>query len=198
MRRLVAWLVDERVVRRDGPIVAKPHGLAGVVVRIGGAEDVGTRARRADRHVEHAVAAESDPRRFGARRAGLEDVLHVNERRPIPGASHQRRLAGHRRRAIGSGRRVRVGHRLVIRDVDPLVVGEARMQDDVHQALQPLHVHARYAGYRVRIEHAVANDAKTTGPFGHEDVAVGQERDRPRLLKLRHDDHAQIAMGGKR
>ena len=86
----------------------------------------------------------------------------------------------------------------MVRDVDPLVLSEARVQDDVHQPLQSLRVHARHTRHRVRVEHAVSNDAETTGTFGHEDVAVGQERDRPRLLKLRHDDHAQIAMCGNR
>ena len=118
--------------------------------------------------------------------------------RAIPGAAHQGRRAGHRRGAARGGRCIRIGDRLVIRDVDPLVLGEARVQDDVHQPLQPLRMHARAARYRVRVEHAVANDAETAGTFGDEDVAVGKECDRPRLLKLRHDDHAKIAMRGNR
>ena len=191
-------LVDERIVGRDGPIVAEAYGLPGVVIRIGGPEDVGTGAGSADRHVQHAIASEPDSRRLGARRARLEDVLHVNERRAIPRATHQRCRASHCRRTARGGRRIRVGHGLVIRDIDPLVLREARVEDDVHQTLQSLRVHARSTRHRIRVEHAVSNDAETAGTLRHEDVAVGQECDRPRLLKLRHDDDAQIAMCGYR
>ena len=87
-----------------------------------------------------------------------------------------------------------IGHRLVIREVDEAVLGEARMKDDVHHALQAGRVNLRRTGNRIRIEHALADDAQLSrnrplvlvdaaATLGDEDVAAGQERDRPRLLK---------------
>ena len=75
-------VASERIVRRHAAIVAQPQHLAGVVVGILRAADLRSGAGRADGHVEHAVAAEGDPRRLGVGGVRLEDVLHVGQRLP--------------------------------------------------------------------------------------------------------------------
>ena len=130
--------------------------------------------------------------------ARLEDVADVGQRLAVPRAACERRRAGRcdcRSAASrwGDGR----AHRFVVREVDQLVLGEPRVQHDVHQTLQAGRPHRRHARDGIRIEHAVTNDPQTARTLGHEDRAVGQKRDRPGLVEvLRHYDQAQTALFG--
>src|SRR4029453_19486043 len=60
--------------------------------------------------------------------------------------------------------------RLRVAQIDQLILGKLRMQRDVHvtvngtwQAGPSCPVRSRAAGNRMRVEHAVADDAETTG-----------------------------------
>ena len=87
--------------------------------------------------------------------------------------------------------------RLVVRQIDELVLGEAGMQRDVHQARQALPCHHRHAADRSGIEHTVAHDAKASSALGDQDRAIRQEGHRPRVRQtLRHDD-AEVPLLGR-
>src|SRR5437773_6835315 len=118
---LVRRAMNERVVRRNASVISQTYDLAGVVVWILRARAVGQAAGSANRHVEHAVAAECEARGFSVARGRFENVPSVDEPMAVPPAARQR-----------DGAVFRV-ERLVIREVDPMVLCEARMQRDVHQ-----------------------------------------------------------------
>ena len=147
----------------------------------------GTGARAADRHVEHAVATERDPAHFRIDVVGHEDLLHVGERLAVPRAA-----------ANGIARQV-VADRLVVGEVDPAVLLECRMQHDIHQPCLGAAVdHLRHSGNRVRIDHAVADDAKRAGTLGDQNRAVGQERETVWMREaLRDDRHTDLLRLGR-
>ncbi len=101
--------------------------------------------------------------------------------------------------AIGPSRPVhalRRAHRLVVRDVDPLVLREVRVQRDVHQSGHRAERRdCRRAGDWIRIELAVADDTKASLFFGDENRTVWQKCDAPRMNEaLRDDDRAKAAL----
>ena len=145
--RLVARAPNESILRGDRPIVAQPHDLAGVVVRILSATDL-RRTWCTDRHVQHAVMIEGDSRRFGIDRARLEDVASVHERSAVPCRAHQRRGTAS------------VDSPFVVRRIDPMVLFELWVQDDVHQTLKPARstgVHFGDAAFRFPAGPSVAS-----------------------------------------
>jgi len=78
--------------------------------------------------------------------------------------------------------------RLVIGEVDQLVLAELRVQGEVHETGEALRVHLRHAGHWIRIEDAVANHAQPPRPLANQDAAIGKKRHAPRLHEpLRHD-----------
>ena len=74
------------------------------------------------------------------------------------------------------------------------------MQNDVEQPAQAHGVNRRQPGDRLRIEHAVADDAQPSGSLRDQDVAVRQEREAPRILEaFRYDrDFDLVALGVER
>ena len=206
----VVAAADERIVRRHRPVVFEAQHLAGEAHailrrRAGGIGVADGRVAVADRHVDHAVLAE---RRFarrcptGSPRRG--PCTRRAPRRPsVARASVMRQRGGsvargrplpvRQRSAVRSARRLR----LVIREVDQLVLGEPRMEREVHQAGEPGRLHLRQAGDRRRIEHAVADDAQASGALGDEDAAVGQKRHAPRLVEALGDDEPNLVLDGR-
>jgi hypothetical protein len=167
--RLDAGLADERIVRRHRPVVTQAQDLAPVdagVLAFGHLLAVG-----AGGHVEHAVAAKDDPRRRAAGtrppRFGHEQVLHLGQCRAVELAAGERR----RQQAVLA--------RLAVGEIEPAVLGEARMERDVHEAREPHRVDLRHPGHRRRVEDAVADDAQAAGTLGDEHVPVGQPQHRP-------------------
>ncbi len=57
------------------------------------------------------------------------------------------------------------------------------MKRHLQEAALPLVPYAWRAGDGLRLQHPVTYDPETSGPFGHEHVAVGQERERPGVLE---------------
>ena len=72
-------------------------------------------------------------------------------------------------------------HGLRIGEVQPPVLAEPRVRQHLQQAALPCGPDVGVAGDRLGIERAVADDAKAAGPLGDEHVAVGQEREAPRI-----------------
>ena len=64
------------------------------------------------------------------------------------------------------------------------------MQRDVEEARQALRAHLGHAGDRLRIEHAVADDAQLPAALRHEHLAARQPDETPRTLEAArvHDD----------
>jgi hypothetical protein len=131
------------------------------------------------------IGGEADPRGLGPGGARFEDDLDIGQRSAGPAAAGQHRLAD----IVGNGP--------VIGQIDEAVAREIRMQDDVHQSLQPAGADLGHAGDRLRIEHAVTDDSQIADALGDQHVAVRQECDRPWLTQIaRDDDDAQLAMLG--
>ena len=80
----VSRAIDKRIVRRNGAVVAQPQHFACEVVRILRMRGL-RRIANADRHVNHAVFAENDPRSVAGRNGG-EDIADIDERRRHPSA----------------------------------------------------------------------------------------------------------------
>ena len=110
----VAVAADERIVARHAAVLVEPQDLARVRARV-------LRVAAGRRHVDLAVGPE-DHARHGAR-VGLRDeqIAHVAQRFAVPAAARERERA------------FVVGEPLVVRQIDELVVGEARMQRDLEQ-----------------------------------------------------------------
>ena len=69
----------------------------------------------------------------------------------------------------------------MVGEIDPTVVLEVGMQNDVHEPLQTPGPDFRHAGNGFSIQHAVADYSQVAAPFSHEHCAIGQEGDRPGL-----------------
>jgi hypothetical protein len=178
---LVAGLADERVVGRDAPVVAHAQELAGVVVAVLRPIDTDgwARAGSADRHVEQAILADGDARDFRVHVIGDEDVAHVGQRLAVPCAAQNRVL---RHRSLSTVGAYIGAHGLVVRDVDPSVLREARVQRDVHQ---PGHRAERRdrrgAGHGGGVELTVPHDSQPTDLLGDQHVAARQKCQAPRV-----------------
>ena len=132
------------------------------------------------RDIQHPIAAEYDARSeaavggAGASVPGLGDqnIFDVGERLavPLPARNGQRR-------ALHSA----FFHGLRIREVNQLVLGELRVEDDVHQACQTAGVNVRQAGDRLLVEDAVANDSQSALAFRDQHAAVRQKCEAPRM-----------------
>ena len=172
---LVSGASHKGVVRGDRAVVVQAQHLAGVGVRILRAAAVPA-ARRG--HVQLAVAAPGDPRRAADAGARAEDVAEPGNRRPVeaPARDGQDRLPF-----------TRPG--LQVREVHQLVAGELRMQHDVHQPGAPLWPDRRRSTYGLRVQHAVANDAKPPFPLSDQKASVGQKRQAPRIHQAASNRH---------
>ena len=120
---------------------------------------------------------------------GLDDkqIADVREGRAVPSAARQRRrdLSG----AVG----------FAVGEVDQFVLGEARVEHDIHQPAEPKRLRLRHAGDRLRVEHAVADDPKLAGAqLGDEHAAIREEREAPGLGELLGHDHDAdlVLLGG--
>ncbi len=179
--RLESRAADERIVRRHGPVVFQPQNFASMnrgVLRACAIVPL------ADGHVQHPVAAEHELRpEVGA--AGVpvvrdEDVAHVRQRFAVEASARQR-----------GGRGPLAGFR--VGQVQELVFSEAWMGQHFQQPALSIRKHLRHARNRQRIERAVADDAKASGLFGDEHVAVRQERNAPgRCQPLDDRDDADL------
>ena len=183
--RPVAGAACERVVRRNGTVVAEAEDLATQTRRV--LRDLADIA--AGRHVDHAVAAEDEaavqPR---VAFVGLrhEEIANVGERAAIEPAPRERRCAFAVLDGLGVG------------EVDQPVVGETWMERDIHQAAVAVRSHARHAGDRRRVEHAVADQADPAGPFGDQHAPIREEGDTPRVRETPGDDaHADFVLFGR-
>ena len=61
----------------------------------------------------------------------------------------------------------------MIGEIDQAVLGEARVQREVHQTGQSLRADRGHTCHGPRVEDAVANDAQATGTLCDEDGSVG-------------------------
>ncbi len=194
---------DERIVGRHRSVVLEAQHLAGEAHavlrrRTGGIGVADGRVAVADRHVDVAVLAECDSRRV-ARWNRREEILRLDERGAVPARARERDDASRRSRPAptrGSGDQAAgAGHlRLVIGEVHQLVLGELRMERDVHQASQAGGLHLRQAGDGRRIEHAVADDPQPTGALRDQDAAVGQKRHAPGLVETFGHDETNLVL----
>ena len=91
---------------------------------------------------------------------------------------------------------------LRVREVEVSVLRELRMERDLHVAVHGARqaglageVRRRAAGYRLRVELAVADDSQLAGALGHEHRAVRVEkRESPGELQSRRHDHDANAL----
>ena len=185
--RPVARRVDERIVLGNRPVVIEPQQLAEVVRRIlcvvGHADLVAP--RHAEHHVDLPVRSEGDARGLRETRVVSvrhEEIPHLHERAaPVELAARQ---------DVGGGQPV-PGTRLVVGEVDELVLLVAGMERDVHQTRAAVRKDLRDAGERLGIQHAVADDPETAAVLRDEHVAVRQERERPGTDQALHGHHPE-------
>ena len=186
--RFVSGPAGEGVVGGRGAVVIQPQHLAVVTARIlrvfgrrqSRASAIGN--RHADGHVDLAVAAEHETGGGLAvdQGVGREDVAHVGQLVPAVETAPGER----RRRRVGLA-----GARLVVGEIHPAVLREARMQGDVVQPLHPAIEHRRDAGNRLGIEHTVTHNPEPAGPLGDEHAAVRKKQQAVRMRESlrRHD-----------
>jgi hypothetical protein len=121
--RLGIGLTHERIVGWDGSVVAETQYLP--LVRIG---PLGDRiVRPAHHHVQISVGSEYHRRpgwRPGARSVSDEELLDVNEGHAFETTTHE------------SGRVALLAESLDVAQIDETVLGEPRMQHDLHQAAE--------------------------------------------------------------
>ena len=181
--RQVLGLADERIVVGSGAVLVQPQHLA----------DVGARVLRTlpgrrrpdgapDRHVQLPVRPEHDPRRGDATTppVGHEKVAHFGQRPAVETAARQRDRRATPAVAL---------HWFGVGEVNkPVVLG---MDGDIHQTGQSgTGIDLWHPRNRRGVEHAVANHPQGPGvAFGHEDVAVAQKGEAPRMGKPGGDRH---------
>src|SRR5436190_1821058 len=150
-----AGLADERVVGRGLAIVAQPQDLAVDVAEV----LRGLIERRAGRHVEQAVRSEREPRAAVAvLPLGREELLHAGELLALELA------AAERDRGFMAARRARVFDLragLVVREVDPVVLGELRVQGDLGDTRTAERAGLGHARDRLRVERRGALAARS-------------------------------------
>ena len=187
---LVPRHADERVVVGHAAVEPQAERLAGVAVRVLGQLGVAEEALRAvdeisaespaHRHVHDVLAGhEGEPggRDRPAPGLGDEHVLDVDERGAVELAADQGDGA------LAAGDLPRVG------EVDVAVVGEVRMNRDLHHPGKAAGKDVvRHAGDGLVHQHAVANQAQVAAALGDQHVALGQERERPRTVDAADDD----------
>ena len=69
----------------------------------------------------------------------------------------------------------RVAGRLVVGEIDQLVLTESWMQRNIHQTGQALSAHRRHSFDRFWIEQPVAHNTQASGALGNQDAAVRQQ-----------------------
>jgi hypothetical protein len=86
-----------------------------------------------------------------------------------------------------------------IREIDPPVAGEGRIQGYVEQAALPFGVHLRHALHRIGQPAVRRDDAQPARPFGDQHPPVGQERERPGVRQSGGDaaDAQRAGLGGE-
>src|SRR6185437_9266619 len=87
-RRFESCAAGVWIVVRNAAVVAEPDGFSGVVIQILRPRGLG-RARRADGHVQHAVASEGNARGLGIGGAGVKNLVRVDEAGSIPCPSRE-------------------------------------------------------------------------------------------------------------
>src|SRR5262249_7473708 len=136
----------------------------------------------ANAHVNHSVLTEHNVRRITALNGG-ENIARVDECASVPSPACQRYCP-----CVITSARGSTG-RLVVRKVDQLVLGEPRMQRDIHETGQALRLYLRQAGDGIWVEHAVADNPQTSGTFSYENAAIRKKCHTPRLIESL--DHGQ-------
>src|SRR3954471_24443567 len=167
--RLRISTAHERVVLRYGAVIHQSQNLALLGLDV-------LRGTAAGRHIDVVGTVKGDARHTASPVVGYEDVLHVDDRLAIP------RAAGERHGAAPFVERLRVG------EIDVLVLRELGVEYHVHvavdgagQAGDPREVPLRQPGHRLRIEHAVADDADLAFTRRDQHDVVGQEREAERI-----------------
>ncbi len=156
----------ERVVVWHRSVIVEPENLAPQTHQVlRNLVDVATRG-----HVDLAVRPEHDAAietRVTWVGIGDQQIANSRQRSVLEPAPRKRRGAH------------AVSDRLGVGQVDETVVGEAGMQRDIHEPAIAVGPHRGQAGYGSRIQMAVAHDAESTGPLGHQHLAFGWKRDSP-------------------
>src|SRR5688572_8366463 len=80
------------------------------------------------------------------------------------------------------------GSCLLLREIDPSVLGERGVQGDIHKPAESHSANLRQTLYRRGVQHAIANHAQATGTFRDKHVAVGKECESPRVIESLRDD----------
>ncbi len=174
-----AGRAHERIVGRHRAVVFQAQHLA---EDGGGGLRIGQASGAAHRDVEQAVGTERHARAASLHGVAGVELLHVREPCAVVAAARQGKREG------------RGVERLVIREVDPAVVGEARMQGQVEHAGGAAQAHGRQAGQRRRVEHAATDGPHLAGgPHAHQEVAVRQRQQAPRPLDaVGHHTHPHL------
>ncbi len=86
--------------------------------------------------------------------------------------------------------------RLGVTEIDGVILREAAVEHDVVQAALTRREDFRYAAERGRERAVLGDDAHAPGPLGDQHAAVGQEGERPRMIKaLRYGLYHDVACG---
>lgn len=167
-------LLHQRIVRRHRPIVLETKDLAEDGVR---RLRILERRGAADGDVEQAVEAKRD-----VRAAGLDGIAGVE--------LHDIREAGAGIAAAAKREGVLLlVKRLVIGEVDPLVVGKLRMHGQVEHARGARGAHGRQAGERPGIETGLPERQHLArGPDADQEIAIGQRQQAPGPLDAARED----------
>ena len=141
-----------------------------------------------DRQKQMPVGGPCHPCGAGRRPIGIADkeIADFNQRRAIEPAAGE----GHRRTVLG---RLRIG------EIHPTVLSKLRMERDIHQTRQRLpREHLRHTSERRGLEPTVSDDAKRTEPLRHQDAAVRQKGESPRIGEaVGHHAHADALSLGR-
>src|SRR5262249_54128957 len=134
----------------------------------------------ADRHVDRSVRREREPRSTLCCGIAHIKILHVGERGTLVAAARQH----HWRAPIA---------RFGVRKIDPSVLGELRMHDDIEDP-----PHRRQSCPRLRMEDALPVCANLVRvPHADEQVAIGKYQEAPRTVEaLSYDRYSDLVLIG--
>ena len=117
-----------------------------------------------------------------APRLRLEDLLYIVQAVALEPASNH-----------GGGTLASIFVRLGEAEVEEPVGLEVRVEHHLQEPALALIADRRYAGDRLRLEHAITHDPETSRPLRHQHVASGEEGDGPWVLQTVH--HGYDAVG---
>src|SRR5262245_5371643 len=154
----VSW---NRPLSWQRAIFTHAHDLAGVIIAM---RDSFRHVVIGDSHIKHAIAAEVDA--CGQMSTGFapilghEDILNIRQLISLQLAARDRL-----RRSLFS--------RLVVGEIDEMVLRELRMKDDVHQTAATRGIlHRRDAADGLRVELAVANQTHVSIELVYENASI--------------------------